>query len=813
MNQIQLIGILVVCLCLGSVTGYSQDTPINRQDLDDFILSKMIESQKVFEWDELNDRQLHAALILSDSMAVIGYQPENFTSIRTKMHQLNLKSEEWQSAREKLIKHIVNRTNQLQNKNVVKDDLMPYKANVKLPYFFIKISDLEIVEELRSFPEVRYINAPSYTIIPSEQRSGEGCSDYSTTIDPADYTLITPQAVQPWHHFEHQVDCAWTSSNQGEDIWIAVMDSGVSSTNPKFNGEFDEGDSAGRTIEKYGFYQNDGWADGCGHGSAMAGLALAPRGYDNYPAGVAYRSNLISYRVTNDVRINSADEINGLGNALTHAGDDPRIHIISISLGDISSSGPVEDGIIYAHNLGKLIFAAAGTSTSFTNWYGVIFPANMPEAVAVTGVVENSDFTTCDICHDGNEVEFVVYMERALSGNKAPTITRDNVNGEYFGYVGGSSAATAIMAGMAGLVWGNNPNFNKDQIINRLIQNSSNYPNKDSEYGWGAVNACDAIYTSNNVPCSSTTSNEVTMEITSITFPSTGDGIGDNAEWVLEFEGDSYYFNVPKDGRNGNPSSFIDLTVCGSVLPAFVDLGLSLCSNPTIPLEMQSYEDDTDDCIYDSGFFGDDDLSQETIDVDLGMNSFVHNSSAGTFVVEYILHCTPTLIAEISDDSPKCYGTDINFEAVPLGETNYEFFHDINLNGELDPGESLQSGTSTTFTIANLVNNDVIGVVVTDNNACTDISTSSVYVSPQDYAYANMLTGSENGTADYETDGLIQSSQIIGPTAIVDYDSQVEISLEIGFETINGSEIFIFIDGCDNGGGGLNLSESIDKAH
>jgi len=481
--------------------------------------------------------------------------------------------------------HIVNRTNEIQSKNFTKKDLLEFNANLDLPYFFIKISDLEIIEELKSFPELRYIEAPSYTLIPNVQRSGEGCDDYSSSLDPLDYVSITPDAVQPWHHFDHQIDCAWSNSNHGDDIWIAVMDTGVSDTNPKFNAEFDEGESADRVIEKYGFYQNDGWEDNCGHGSAMAGLALAPRGFGGYPAGAAYKSNLISYRVCNDVRINSTDEINGLGNALVDAGNDERIHIISISLGDVFSSGPVEDGIIYAHNQGKLIFAAAGTSTTFTNWYGVIFPANMPEAVAITGVVENSNFESCDICHEGNEVEFVVYMEKEISGNKTPTITRDNVNGEYYGYVGGSSAATATMAGIAALVWGNNPTFNKDQLINRLIQTSSNYPDKDSDYGWGAVNACEAVDSTFNIPCSSSLSNEVTMEITSITFPSTGDTGGD-AEWVLEFEGSSYYFNVPVGGASGNPSNFIDQSICGSTIPLIVDLGVTTCGDVIVPITL-----------------------------------------------------------------------------------------------------------------------------------------------------------------------------------------------------------------------------------
>ncbi|MBL0101620.1 MAG: hypothetical protein IPP49_17630 [Saprospiraceae bacterium] len=44
-----------------------------------------------------------------------------------------------------------------------------------------------------------------------------------------------------------------------------------------------------------------------------------------------------------------------------------------MSIGSPISSSTVSDGIYYAYNKGKMIFAAAGTSYSWTTWYGVIF--------------------------------------------------------------------------------------------------------------------------------------------------------------------------------------------------------------------------------------------------------------------------------------------------------------------------------------------------------------------------------------------------------------------------------------------------------
>jgi len=78
---------------------------------------------------------------------------------------------------------------------------------------------------------------------------------------------------------------------------------------------------------------------------------------------------------------------------------------------------------------------------------------------------------------------------------------------------------------------------------------------------------------------------------------------------------------------------------------------------------------------------------------------------------------------------------------------------------------------------------------------------------PNDYAGINKLTGTQSVSDDFETDGIIDSDQIINGNAVVDYDSAVEINLLIGFEVILGVSFNAFIDGCGNlldGGKELN---------
>ncbi len=79
---------------------------------------------------------------------------------------------------------------------------------------------------------------------------------------------------------------------------------------------------------------------------------------------------------------------------------------------------------------------------------------------------------------------------------------------------------------------------------------------------------------------------------------------------------------------------------------------------------------------------------------------------------------------------------------------------------------------------------------------CLEVEIIGMSLCPPDYAAGNALTGTETGTAVYETDGAIESTQIIGATAIIDYDSATSIELNPGFETILGALFHAFIDGC-----------------
>jgi subtilisin family serine protease len=81
-------------------------------------------------------------------------------------------------------------------------------------------------------------------------------------------------------------------------------------------------------------------------------------------------------------------------------------------------------------------------------------------------------------------------MQRNGSGNTVPvTSYYDNQSD----YVGGSSVATATTAGIAALVWAKNPAWTRTQVLNKLRQSATYYPTKNSQYGYGNINALLAV--------------------------------------------------------------------------------------------------------------------------------------------------------------------------------------------------------------------------------------------------------------------------------------------------------------------------------
>ncbi|UII22091.1 S8 family serine peptidase [Fulvivirga ligni] len=474
---------------------------ISREQIDNQIIESLRQTNE-YNWKQASDEVLFSALMHSDTILTIGYQPQGETNIGSRISSININDKAWAQARATILEQ-VEVTIEAQGKTFRKADLNVNVHEV-LPFIEIKIADLNTITQLRKMPEVRYVEPLGYEVNFREanpngrEASDSGCSnDPENSFDAGDYTTIAPNAKMSWNYSYMNIPQAWNYST-GAGIAVGLIDTGISPNQNKLNGQFNSGYSSGRYVNKYGFYNDSWWPwdtnpdgpdDRCGHGTAMAGVIAAPRSNSGSSVGVAYNVNLVATRGTGDVVVNGGKEKTGVSNALVFLGNRSDVKIISMSIGDVFTNSKVADAVRYAYGKGKLIFAAAGTSTSFTNWYGVIFPATMSETVAITGVKEGS-YTRCDVCHSGSEVDFTVVMEKANNDRHGLSLA---MSGDQPSTVGGSSVATATAAGIAALVWSKHPTWSRDQVLNKLKQTADLYPNRNSNYGWGTLDALAAV--------------------------------------------------------------------------------------------------------------------------------------------------------------------------------------------------------------------------------------------------------------------------------------------------------------------------------
>ncbi|MEP1034724.1 S8 family serine peptidase [Ekhidna sp.] len=499
-SLVLLAALLLACNDETNITPeFQQPDPIAKSKIDETIIGSL-QNNDEFNWGSVSDEMIWSALIHSDSVLTIGYQPANESNINGRISEIDIAQEAWMAVSESIVDETIS-IMQNADESIQEQDLNVQKHQV-LPFIDMKVSSLEVVRYLRSLETVRYVEPLGYEVdFPAADggriESNSGCSndpDYS--IPSSDYTNISPGAKASWHLYANNVVNAWNSST-GQGIGIGLIDTGISPNQDNLNSNFNSGYSNGRYVNKYGFYVSSWWwwaspdgpNDDCGHGTAMAGVMAAPRSNDGSSVGVAYNANLVSVRGTGDVVINGGKEKTGVADALVYLGNRSDVKIISMSIGDVFSNSKVADAIRYAYGRGKLIFAAAGTSTSWTNWFGVIFPASMNETVAVTGIKE-SGYTRCDICHSGSKVDFTVIMERNGTENHPLSLA---MSGNQPSTVGGSSVATATAAGIAALVWAKNPNMSRDQVLNKMKQTADLYPGRSSSFGWGTLDAAAAV--------------------------------------------------------------------------------------------------------------------------------------------------------------------------------------------------------------------------------------------------------------------------------------------------------------------------------
>lgn len=460
--------------------------PIPKSELDQKV-ETFIMQRGEFRWEWVDLNFIWSAAQHGTQDVAIGYKPARFSneSVNEQIGDINIKSPEWRAVHDGIIQLVLSELKKQTNTDVKLSDILVEDDPI-LPILVFKLTDRNVITRLYNLQNVRYVEPIDYWYL--NERSTSGCSASTQSLNTADWTTTTPACKVPWNYNNINVPTAWNIA-QGQGIQVGVIDAGISSSQPLLNADFNAGESnVGRTVTTGYTYGSSAFTS-CTHGTSMSGLAVGPRGTTGATAGVAYKSSLHFIRACEDVVLDGSSEKLGVKNALVAMGNMTSLRVISMSLGSPFSSSVLYDGVTYANSKGKMLFAAAGTSYSWTSWWGVTYPAAYSEVNAITGVKENG--SKCSSCHDGSQVDFTIPMERDANSNRnSLSLSFTNATPTY---IGGSSCATATAAGIAALVWSVNPNLTRTQVFTCMRNTAQFYPNASSSKGWGNLNAAAAV--------------------------------------------------------------------------------------------------------------------------------------------------------------------------------------------------------------------------------------------------------------------------------------------------------------------------------
>jgi subtilisin family serine protease len=228
----------------------------------------------------------------------------------------------------------------------------------------------------------------------------------------------------------------WQRANKSRPVLVAVIDTGVDATQP---------DLAGVVRPEINLVSGSSvTGDDNGHGTAVAGViaALANNGVGG--AGVCSACSILPIKAMGS---NGNGDLATVAAAVVRA-TDMHARVIDLSLGGPQGLDALAQAVSYANSKGVIVVAAAGNSGLATPF----FPANYPGVLSVAGSTQSDRLYSWS--------EHGTWIAVSAPGcNVAPLL-----HGGYGSFCG-TSSATPLTAGLAGLMIAAHPNVSNARVL------------------------------------------------------------------------------------------------------------------------------------------------------------------------------------------------------------------------------------------------------------------------------------------------------------------------------------------------------------
>jgi len=324
---------------------------------------------------------------------------------------------------------------------------------------------------------------------------------------------VSAASIKARDSVEYSPETAWELGYTGRDTVIAILDSGIDDRHESLENKRVAGYDCTLLVPR----ETDP-DDEDGHGTHVAGIALGTGGDEGKYRGIAPNAKLVDVKVLNDWTLTPGDQVvMGIEWCMDQK-DTYNIDILSMSIGEVftgddNGQGTQAQLVDAAANSGLVVVVAAGNDgeqgfSSLAAAEGAITVGAIDEK----GSVNRSDDSIWDFSNhgpradDGDDDEVDEYKPDVVAPGVSIMSARfsNTPAGILTGYqaLTGTSMACPHVAGLVALMLEANPNLTPNQVKQILHDtsearghpyHSKNDPKYNIDYGWGIVNAYEAV--------------------------------------------------------------------------------------------------------------------------------------------------------------------------------------------------------------------------------------------------------------------------------------------------------------------------------